>query len=423
MLPRNYITLLFIITCILFELKIQRIEAAHAAKRPTRTSASSSTSSGAVKYDRSITTFSNDGRLLQVEYGMEAANRGLSVGCLLFDSDDIIIADDEGKSDDIKKEKISALCVAISVEEKTDSDDDDDDGGSKEINQESKSQKKEQYDNSIEESIMSSSFVQTEKLHRIDNHCFLLTTGLVGDGRQMAQSLRYACQNMKLQNGEIPSLEEIAHSALGDTNHELTRTSGARPFGCSSILFGVDPYPAFSSSDNKHIVSSASDTVFWDPGHEIKIVTNKEEESDSEGDDDNNIMENFSSLGNLRLFKSEPGGTVDEFVVCASGKCRDDITRALVSLREDLLENYKKESLKENDNDNDDEDTLLHPKTSIGTIAKKVAETMFNVDKKCKYLDLWILIPDDTKRGGMYVRCAKRVSIHDIDTVQSVFAK
>jgi len=76
------------------------VEAAYATKRYTP---AKTRSSGRSQYDRSITTFSDDGRLLQVEYGMEASTRGGTVACIVVELDSC--EDDSCPS--------SVICVAI----------------------------------------------------------------------------------------------------------------------------------------------------------------------------------------------------------------------------------------------------------------------------------------------------------------------
>ena len=100
-------------------------------------------------YDRVITDFSPDGRLLQVEYGMEAARRGS------------LIAAARSKA---------GICLVIH----------------------------------------NSSF---GKMHRIDHHIWLMTAGLSGDARFLATHLRKSCQQHRLNYGEAPTTEEVAKMA------------------------------------------------------------------------------------------------------------------------------------------------------------------------------------------------------------------
>lgn len=101
------------------------------------------------RYDRSITTFDQTGRLLQVEYGMEAANRGEAV-------------------------------VAVWTEAK------------------------------IYVFVRNSS---SQKVHRLDENIFLFSAGLSGDARALASSLRSSSQQHRLSYGEAPTVEQAARHA------------------------------------------------------------------------------------------------------------------------------------------------------------------------------------------------------------------
>lgn len=116
------------------------VHSAHSRRRPGRRLDSGS------RYDRSITTFDSDGRLKQVEYGMEASRRGDSVAAMVVPS------------------KQMALLVVKS----------------------------------------------SDKVHRIDAHILLVTAGLAGDGRALASSLRASCQRFRLSFGEAPTVQEVA---------------------------------------------------------------------------------------------------------------------------------------------------------------------------------------------------------------------
>jgi 20S proteasome alpha/beta subunit len=143
------------------------VKSAHSRRRPARRLDFES------RYDRSITTFDSDGRLKQVEYGMEAARRGDSVAGMVVPT-------------------MAFLAVKSS-----------------------------------------------DKVHRIDGHILLVTAGLAGDGRALASALRGSCQRFRLSFGEAPTVEEVARMAA-DIQHELTRTAGARPLGCTAIVAGFD---------------------------------------------------------------------------------------------------------------------------------------------------------------------------------------
>lgn len=270
-------------------------DAAYSARR--RVVASSSKSANA-KYDRSITTFSEDGKLLQVEYGMEASNRGATVACIQWDDDST------------NKNNVSTVVLVLAV------------------------------DNS------NTTTAATQKIHRLDAHCLLITTGLAGDGRALAHSARISCQRMRLGNGETPTISEIAEE-VARTQHKLTTTAGARPFGVTATVVGMD----------------------------------------EEGE------------RTIRLFQSEPGGIVDEYVACAAGRNRQKVERELVRVRKDV--------------------------TTLSDVVGGVAETIFSSDKSCESVDIFVietqLTDVEESNSGMRIRCAKRVGRHDLEEVKEVF--
>ena len=128
-------------------------------------------------YDRVITDFSPDGRLNQVEYGMEASRRGSTIAAAVTVS--------------------AGICLVI----------------------------------------QNSSF---GKVHRIDHHIWLATAGLSGDARFLAGHLRTSCQRHRMDCGEPPTVEEVANMA-GQFQHYLTRAGGIRPLGCTALVLGIDP--------------------------------------------------------------------------------------------------------------------------------------------------------------------------------------
>lgn len=173
-LPRNSRAKLTISSraiCVLFLLLFSTftVDSAHSRRRAV-------SYRGMERYDRSITTFSPDGRLEQVEYGMEASLRGSTVAAM---------------------QTPDGICFLVK--------------------------------NSSH-----------GKVHRLDHHLWLVTAGLSGDSRLLASVLRDSCQKLRLNFGEAPTVKEVARLA-GQVQHELTRTGGRRPLGCTAIVIGIDP--------------------------------------------------------------------------------------------------------------------------------------------------------------------------------------
>lgn len=132
-------------------------------------------------FDRTTTSFSAEGRLLQVEYGLEAAQRSSTAAVINLES--------QGDID---------CCEAILVIVR-----------------------------------------KWNNLYRLDERCWMLGTGLSGDARFMAQRLQEFCQESRKQYGEAPTIREVAQQAAG-LQHQLTRRENYRPLGCSAMILGLD---------------------------------------------------------------------------------------------------------------------------------------------------------------------------------------
>ena len=245
------------------------------------------------RYDRSITTFSEDGRLAQVEYGMEASFRGSSIAAIKIDD---------------------GICLTI----------------------------------------QNASF---GKVHRLDHHIWLATAGLSGDARILANALRGACQNFRSSTGEAPTTKQVARMA-GDLQHELTRTGGARPLGCTAIVAGIDP-------------------------------TFDEE-----------------SIGTPKLYQTDPGGIVEECTFCAAGKGRSNVGKVLGSLTIGIT--------KKRTSSSDDKQVLNYVAADM---AKKVLGQLDDPQGEPS-VDVWTLQPNPGRRGGVQASCYRNISKHSIPRIR-----
>ncbi len=135
-------------------------------------------------YDRAITVFSPDGRLFQVEYAREAVKTGsTSIGIVC--SDGIVL---------LAHKRVSSPLLI---------------GGS------------------------------TEKIFNIDSHIAASSSGLVADARKLVDYARVEAQKHRLTFDEEIPIELLAKH-VGDHIQFYTQYGGARPYGVSFLIAGLD---------------------------------------------------------------------------------------------------------------------------------------------------------------------------------------
>jgi 20S proteasome alpha/beta subunit len=180
------------------------------------------------------------------------------------------------------------------------------------------------------------------KIHRIDHNKFLLTAGLSGDGRLLAQRLRSECQDHILNNGEVATLKETAQMAAGYF-HSLTRIGGVRPMGCHAIVVGVE-----GNNNDNH---------------------------------DNDLI--------VRIYQSDPGGGMEECPLCtAAGRGKDKLNKELFKLTRDLEAK-------------DDDDTASVAQKLVQLFLQIQQQEGRGSKQGEPTIDLWRLAPKKGRRGNM----------------------
>jgi len=135
-------------------------------------------------YDRGITIFSPDGRLYQVEYAREAVKRGSpSIG--IRTPDGIVLAADTSTYQ-LLQERSSV-----------------------------------------------------EKIHKADGHIGIASAGHVADARQLIDFARQMAQINQLRYQEPIGIEALS-KFVTDHIQQYTQIGGARPFGSSLIIGGIE---------------------------------------------------------------------------------------------------------------------------------------------------------------------------------------
>ena len=138
----------------------------------------------AMGYDRAITVFSPDGRLLQVEYAKKAVSHGVLTIGIIYKDGILLIAD---------RRLNEKLLVAESV----------------------------------------------KKISEIDEHIISSFSGYMNDARVIIKRSRVFAQQYKLTYGESPAVEDIV-KYISDIEQQYTQYVGIRPFGVSFLFGGVD---------------------------------------------------------------------------------------------------------------------------------------------------------------------------------------
>ena len=135
-------------------------------------------------YDRSITVFSPEGHLYQVDYASKIIEKGSPAVAISYKDGVVIVAN---------KKIYSSLIVPNSV----------------------------------------------EKTFKIDQHVWIACSGLIGDGRRLVDFARLAAQENKTYYDDPIEIETLVKK-IANVVQYFTQYGGARPFGVSLIVGGVD---------------------------------------------------------------------------------------------------------------------------------------------------------------------------------------
>jgi proteasome alpha subunit len=164
-------------------------------------------------YDRAITVFSPDGRLFQVQYAQEAVKRGTTALGMIYDTGVLLAVDKNLSSRLVKPESV-------------------------------------------------------KKIFKADNHIGIAISGLVADARRLVEMARVEAQRNRILYGNEVDVETLTRE-LCDQKQMYTQYGGARPFGASLLITGVDakgkrlfetdPSGAFTEYRAKAIGAGAKD--------------------------------------------------------------------------------------------------------------------------------------------------------------------
>ena len=176
-------------------------------------------------YDRTITMFSPDGRLLQVEYAKKTVRQG-STAIAMTCSDGIILVTD--------KRVIDSLIVPEAV----------------------------------------------EKIWQIDSHIGATASGILSDARVLIERAQLKAQQYKITyDSPIDTITIVKD--ICDLKQICTQSGGLRPFGVSILIAGIDgKTPRLFETDPTGIFFQYRATVIGEGEVEVEEILHKEYKSD-----------------------------------------------------------------------------------------------------------------------------------------------
>jgi len=173
-------------------------------------------------YDRAITMFSPDGRLLQVEYAKKTVRQGSTAMALRCADGIVFVAD---------KRIVDKLIVPDSV----------------------------------------------EKIFEIDKHIGATAAGILSDARVLIERAQLRAQQHRVTYDSAVDILAIIKD-IGSLCQITTQSAGLRPFGVSLIIGGIDPdgTPRLFETDPTGIFFEFQASVIGEAEPEIEELLNKE---------------------------------------------------------------------------------------------------------------------------------------------------
>ncbi|MCK5107800.1 MAG: archaeal proteasome endopeptidase complex subunit alpha [Nanoarchaeota archaeon] len=175
----------------------------------------------AMGYDRAITMFSPDGRLLQVEYAKKTVKQGSSAIGMVCKDGVLLVTD---------KRLMSKLLIKESV----------------------------------------------EKIWQIDDHIAATASGILSDARVLIEHAQVKAQNnMITYNNKVDTLSVVKD--VCQLKQVCTQSGGLRPFGVSLLVVGVDEMgPKLFETDPIGIYFQYKATAIGECDTEIEEILDKE---------------------------------------------------------------------------------------------------------------------------------------------------
>jgi proteasome alpha subunit len=170
-------------------------------------------------YDRSITMFSPDGRLLQVEYAKKTVRQGTSALGIVCKDGVLLMAD---------KRVSEKLIIPKSL----------------------------------------------EKIYKVDEHIGATASGMLSDGRVLIEKAQLVAQQHRVTYDDTIGLLTLVKD-ICDMKQFYTQYGGARPFGVSILFAGVNDHPELYITDPTGIFFEYKATAIGEGEAEIKEFLDK----------------------------------------------------------------------------------------------------------------------------------------------------